>query len=153
MATSCRAAISVISGAYFLLAVAGPWAWANPVPLKDEPVPGWPKLQIELRYVAPIALRGYCLPVPMGTPVPDASIESCVRPDFWRGVCDVYIDVAHILNAELRAREVRRCRGHDQQDSNFLAEALRAWRESGENRYAEMLDFESVMFVWEPLTK
>jgi len=41
-----------------------------------------------------------------------------------------------------------RCRGHDRRDSNLLAEALRAWREHGENRLADMLDFESLMFVW-----
>jgi hypothetical protein len=76
-----------------------------------------------------------------------------VRPDFWRGVCDIFIDIQHILSAGLREREERRCRGYDHEDSNLLADALRAWREHGENRYADMLDFESVMFVWEPLTK
>jgi hypothetical protein len=153
MAPSCKAVLSVFFGSCLLVTMAGPLAWAYPVPLKDEPVPGWPGLQIETRYLAPIALRGYCLPVPMGTPIPDTSLESCVRPDFWRGVCDIYIDVAHILNAALREREERRCRGHDHEGSSFLAEALQAWRERGENRYADMLDFESVMFVWEPLTK
>jgi hypothetical protein len=153
MASSSKAGFWAFFGVYFLIAIAGSLAWAHPVPLKDEPVPGWPGLQIETRYLAPIALRGYCLPVPMGTPIPDTSLDSCVRPDFWRGVCDIYIDVARILNVELRSREEQRCRGFDHQDSNLLAEALQAWRERGENRYADMLDFESVMFVWEPLRK
>ena len=30
-------------------------------------------------------------------------------------------------------------------------EALRAWQEYGENRYADMLDFQSMLFVLEPL--
>lgn len=153
MTPSRKAWLAAIFVAYFLFAVAGSGASANPSPLKDEPVPGWPGLQIEARYVAQIALRGYCFSVPPGTPIPDTSLDSCVRPDFWRGVCDIFIDVAHILSAELRAREEKRCRGYDHRGSDFLAEALRAWRERGENRYADMLDFESVMFVWEPLAK
>jgi hypothetical protein len=153
MMTACKARRAAVFWAFFLIGIASPGAWANPVVLKDEPVPGWPGLQIETRYVAQIALRGYCFSVPLGVPIPDVALESCVRPDFWRGVCDIFIDVAHILNAELRAREEKRCRGYDHRDSDFLAEALRAWRERGENRYADMLDFESVMFVWEPLTK
>lgn len=121
--------------------------------LKDTPVPGWPRLQIETRYVARIAMRGYCLRVPAGTPIPETSFDSCVRPDFWRGVCDIYIDVQHIGTPSLREHEEKRCRGYDHRDSDLFAEALRVWLERGENRYADMLDFESMMFVSEPLTK
>lgn len=153
MAPYCRTRFAAIFAAFVLFATAGSGASANPVPLKDEPVPGWPDLQIETRYVAQIALRGYCFSVPLGAPIPDTALDSCVRPDFWRGVCDIFIDVAHILSAELRAREEKRCRGYDHRESDFLAEALRAWRERGENRYADMLDFDSVTFVWEPLAK
>ncbi len=153
MTSSCKSWLAAIFGAYLFCAMVGPRALAHPVALKDEPVTGWPRLQIETRYVARIAMRGYCFPVPAGTPIPDTSLDSCVRPDFWRGVCEIYIDVQHILSTELREREERRCRGYDHRDSNVLAEALRAWRERGENRYADMLDFESALFVWEPLTK
>lgn len=125
-------------------------ALAQPLPLKDDPVPGWPRLQIDTRYVARIAMRGYCLKVPHGTPIPEASLDSCARPDFWRGVCDIYIDVEHLGNVSVRGREEKRCRGYDHQGSNLLAEALRVWREHGENRYADMVDFEWMMFVIEP---
>jgi hypothetical protein len=118
--------------------------------LKDAPVPGWPRLRIETRYVARIAMRGYCLKVPAGTPIPETSLDSCARPDFWRGVCDVYIDVQHLGNPALREHEEKRCRGYDHPGSDLFAEALRVWRERGENRYADMLDFESMMFVIEP---
>lgn len=47
--------------------------------------------------------------------------------------------------AELREHEEKRCRGHDFRDDDLLADALRAWGEHGENRYADML-----MFVLEP---
>lgn len=137
-------------GAFLLILIFGSETLAHPLPLKDEPVPDWPKLQIETYYVARIAVRGYCLPVPSGTPIPDASIDSCARADFWRGICDIFIDVQHIGSAELRGHEEKRCRGYDYQDSGLLAEALRVWRERGENRYANMLDFESMMFVLEP---
>jgi len=140
-------------GAFLLILVLGSETLAHPLPLKDEPVPGWPKLQIETHYLARIAMRGYCLPVPSGTPIPDASIDSCARADFWRGICDIFIDVQYIRSAELREHEEKRCRGYDYQDSDLLAEALRAWHERGENRYADMLDFESMMFVSEPPTK
>lgn len=153
MTPACKTRLAAVFWAFFLMGIASPGAWANPVSLNDEPVPGWPALQIETRFVAQVALRGYCFQVPVGAPNPDISLDSCVRPDFWRGVCDIFIDVAHILSAELRGREEKRCRGYDHRGSDFLAEALRAWRERGENRYADMLDFESVMFVWEPLTK
>jgi len=135
-------------GALLLLSTFGPPALAQPLPLKDEPVPGWPELRIETRYVARIAMRGYCFPVPAGTPIPETALDSCARPDFWRGVCDIFIDVQHILSAQLREHEEKRCRGYDRRDSDLLAEALHAWREHGENRYADMLDFESLMFVW-----
>lgn len=118
--------------------------------LKDAPVPGWPRLQIQTHYVARLAMRGYCMKVPAGTPIPETSLDSCARPDFWRGVCDVYIDVQHVGNPSLREREEKRCRGYDHQGSDSFAEALRVWRERGENRYADMLDFESMMFVIEP---
>lgn len=96
-----------------------------------------------------IAMRGYCFPVRAGTPIPETSLDSCARPDFWRGVCDIFIDVQHILSAELHELEEKRCHGYDRQGSNLLSEALHAWRAHGENRYADMLDFESLMFVWE----
>src|SRR5512134_3871453 len=90
-------------------------------------------------------------PVAAGTPIPETSLDSCARPDFWRGVCDVFIDVQHAGNTGLREHEEKRCRGYDYRDSDALAGALRAWRDHGENRYADMLDFEAMMFVWEPL--
>ena len=139
--------------AFLLLLMLGPQALAQPLPLKDAPVPGWPVLQIETHYVARIAMRGYCLAVPAGTPIPETSFDSCARPDFWRGVCDIFIDVQYAGITELPGHEEKRCRGYDHQDSNLLAEALRVWRERGENRYADMLDFESMMFVLEPLAK
>jgi hypothetical protein len=126
---------------------------AQPLPLKDKPVPGWPKLQIETRYLARIAMRGYCLEVPAGKAIPKASFDSCARPDFWRGVCDIFIDIQYAGSADLREHEESRCRGYDYRDSDLLADALRAWREHGENRYAYMLDFESMMFVLEPSTR
>jgi hypothetical protein len=125
----------------------GSQAWAEPPVLKDMPVPGWPRLQIETHYVARIAMRGYCLRVPAGTPIPETSLDSCARPDFWRGVCDVYVDVQYLGNPSLREHEEKRCRGYDHQGSDQFAEALRVWREYGENRYAHMLDFEAMMFV------
>jgi hypothetical protein len=128
----------------------GSQALAQPLPLKDEPVPGWPRLQIETRYVARIAMRGYCLKVPHGMPIPEASLDSCARPDFWRGVCDIYIDEQYLGNPSLRVHEEKRCRGYDHQGSDLFAEALRVWRERGENRYADMVDFEWMMFVIEP---
>jgi hypothetical protein len=118
--------------------------------LKAAPVPGWPRLRIETRYVARIALRGYCVKVLAGTPIPETSLDTCVRPDFWRGVCDIYIDAQHRGNRSLREHEEKRCRGYDHQGSDSFAEALRVWHERGENRYADMLDFESMMFVIEP---
>ena len=135
-------------GAFLLILTFGRQILAHPLLPKDEPVPGWPKLQIETHYVARIAMRGYCFPVPAGTPIPETSLDSCARPDFWRGVCDIYIDVQFAGSAELREHEERRCRGYDHQGEDLLAEALRAWRERGENRYADMLDFESMMFVF-----
>lgn len=143
------ARLTAFFGAFLLLSAFDPRALAHPVPLKDEPVPGWPKLHIQTHYVARIAMRGYCFPVPAGTPIPDTSLDSCARPDFWREVCDIFIDVESLRHAELRVHEENRCRGYDHQDDDFLAEALRAWREHGENRYADMLDFESLMFVSE----
>ena len=131
----------------------GSQTWAEPPALKDMPVPGWPRLQIETRYVARIALRGYCLKVPPGTPIPETALDSCARPDFWRGVCDIYIDVQYAGDPSVREREERRCRGYDHQGSDLFAEVLRVWRERGENRYADMVDFESMMFVLEPSTK
>lgn len=142
----------ILIGAFLAGLTCGPHVTAQPLPLKDAPVPGWPGLQIETHYVARIAMRGICLPVPAGTPIPETTINSCARPDFWRGVCDIYIDVDYITNAELYEHEMKRCRGYDHRDSDSLAEALRVWHERGENRYADMLDFESVMFVWDPVT-
>jgi hypothetical protein len=128
----------------------GSQALAEPVPLRDTPVPGWPSLQIQTYYVARIAMRGYCLKVPAGAPIPETSLDSCARPDFWRGVCDIYMDVQHLGNALLHEQEEKRCRGYDHQGSDLFAEALRVWRERGENRYADMVDFEWLMFVIEP---
>ena len=122
----------------------------GPLALRNAPIPGWPRLQVETHYVARIAMRGYCLKVPAGAPIPETSLDSCARPDFWRGVCEVYIDVQHLENAALRQHEEKRCRGYDHEGSDSFAEALRVWREQGENRYADMLDFESMMFVLEP---
>lgn len=130
-----------------------PHAFAEPPSLKDEPIPGWPKLQIETRYVARLAMRGYCHSVPAGTPIPDTSLDSCARPDFWRGICDIFIDIRFISVPAVREREEKRCRGYDYRDSDMFAEALRVWRERGENRYADMLDFEAMMFVIEPPAK
>lgn len=138
-------------GALLFVSMSGAQSLAHPLPLKDEPVPGWPELQVETHYVAAIALRGFCLPAPAGTPIPQTPLDSCVRPDFWRGVCSIFIDVRFIGNAELRAHAEKRCRGHDLREEDFLAEALRAWREHGENRHADMLDFASLMFVLEPV--
>jgi hypothetical protein len=138
-----------VAAVWLGLALGSP-ALAGPPPLKDTPVAGWPRLQVEMRYVARIALRGYCLKVPAGAPIPETSLDSCARPDFWRGVCDVYIDVQHLGKLSLREHEEKRCRGYDLQGSDLFAEALRAWREHGENRYADMLDFEAMMFVIEP---
>jgi hypothetical protein len=136
-------------GILLLVLAVSPQGLAHGLALNDEPIPGWPGLRIETRYVARIALRGYCFPVRAGTPIPETSFDSCARPDFWRGVCDIFIDVQRILSTELRDYEERRCRGYDREGSDAFAEALRAWREQGENRYADMLDFESLMFVWE----
>src|SRR6185503_18651434 len=95
-----------------LLPVLGaPLAFAQPLPLKDEPVPGWPRLQVEARYVARLAMRGYCLKVPAGTPIPETSFDSCARPDFWRGVCYIFMDVQRVADSTLREREEKRCRG------------------------------------------
>jgi hypothetical protein len=134
-----------------IILASGSRTLADPLPLKEGPVPGWPKLQVEAHYVARVALRGFCFPAPAGTPIPDVALESCVRPDFWRGVCSIFIDVRYIGNAELRAHAEKRCRGYDLREENSLAEALRAWREHGENRYADMLDFASLMFVLGPV--
>ena len=130
--------------------ILGPQALAQQLPLKEAPIPGWPKLQIETRYVARLAMRGYCLKVPAGAPIPETSLDSCARPDFWRGVCDIYIDIQHLDNVLMREHEENRCRGHDHVDSDLFAEALRVWRERGENRYADMVEFEWMMFVIEP---
>ena len=130
----------------FLLAL-GPQALAQTALLKDAPVPGWPRLQIQTHYVARIAMRGNCFPVPAGSPIPETSFNSCARPDFWRGVCDIFIDIRHVSSAALHEHEVKRCRGHDFRNSNQFAEALRAWREWGENRFANMLDFRVMMMI------
>jgi hypothetical protein len=139
--------------AFMLMAAADPQVLAQQPPLKDVPVPGWPRLHIETHYVARIAMRGYCLKVPAGAPIPETALDSCARPDFWRGVCDIYIDVEYTGSAGLLGREEKRCRGYDHQGSDQFAEALRVWREYGENRYAHMLDFEAMMFVIEPAGK
>ena len=136
-------------GAFLFMSAFGVQVQAEPFPLKDQPVPGWPRLHIETHYVARIALRGQCIPTPLGTPIPDTSLESCARPDFWRGVCDIFIDVQSLRRAALFEHEEKRCRGYDYHDDDRLAEALRAWREHGENRHADMLDFESMMFISE----
>ena len=135
-------------GAFLALALSR--AVAEPLALKDAPVPGWPDLQIRTHYVARIAMRGICLPVPAGMPIPETTLNSCARPDFWRGVCDIYIDVHFVSSGALYKHEVKRCRGYDDRHSEAFAEAWRAWRERGENRYADMLDFESMMFVSDP---
>lgn len=139
-------------GTLLLILTFGSRASAHPLPLSDAPVPGWPKLQIQTHYVARLALRGLCFPVSAGTPVPETPLDSCARPDFWRGVCDIFIDIQHLGIAGLREHEEKRCRGYDYRDGDAFAEALRAWLEHGENRYADMLDFEAMMFVSEPLT-
>jgi hypothetical protein len=136
--------------AFLLILTPGLPARAQPVPLKDAPVPGWPPLRIEAHYVPRIAMRGYCLPVPAGTPIPEAPFDSCVRPDFWNGICHLFLNAHYAGVAQLRAHEERRCRGYDRLGSNFLAEALRIWRERGENRHADMIDFESLLFILEP---
>lgn len=141
------------AAAIFLGLALGSQAWAEAPALKDTPVPGWPRLQIEMHYVARIAMRGYCLKVTPGTPIPETALESCARPDFWRGVCDIYVDVQYVGDSSVREHEERRCRGYDHQGSDLFAEALRVWRERGENRYANMLDFEWMMFVIEPQGK
>jgi hypothetical protein len=138
------------TAAVWLGLVLGSHALAQPLPLKDSPVPGWPRLQVETHYVTRLAMRGYCLKVPHGTPIPQTTLDSCARPDFWREVCDIYIDVQYIGNLSLHEREEKRCRGYDHQGSDMLAEALQVWRERGENRYADMVDFEWMMFVIEP---
>lgn len=139
--------------ALLIVLASGSRTLANPLPLKQEPIPGWPDLQIETHYVARIAMRGYCFPMPAGKPVPETSLDSCARPDFWRGVCDIFIDVRSARRAELREHEEKRCRGHDHLNDDRLADAWRAYRERGENRYASMLDFASMMYVQEPLTE
>lgn len=131
------------------------WSFAAPAgaqlrPLKDAPVPGWPALQVETHYVARIAMRGYCLPVPAGMPIPDSALNGCARPDFWRGVCDIYIDARHADSRELLAHQEKRCAGHDYRDSDALAEAWRAWRAHGENRYADRLEFDAMKFLFDP---
>jgi hypothetical protein len=123
---------------------------AQAQPLKDAPVKGWPRLQVQTHYVARIAMRGNCFPVPAGKPIPESSLNSCARPDFWRGVCDIYIDVRYLQSAGLREHEEKRCRGYDYRDSDLFAEALRAWRERGENRFANVLDFRVMMLIWDP---
>jgi hypothetical protein len=137
-------------GALVLLLACGQQAVAGPPALKDAPVPGWPELKIETHYVARIAMRGYCLPVPAGTPIPESPLDSCARPDFWRRVCDIFIDEQHMAAAELLAHEQKRCRGYDYRDSDAYARAWRAWREHGENRYADRLDFEAMRFLFGP---
>jgi hypothetical protein len=139
-----------LGGLVLLLALGQ--AVAQAPSLKGAPVPGWPALRIETHYVVRIAMRGYCLPVPAGTPIPDSSLNSCARPDFWRGVCDIFIDVQHIDATELLAHEQKRCRGHDYRDSDTFARAWRAWRAHGENRYADRLDFDAMKFLFGPAT-
>lgn len=143
---------STLFAALVLFLASGQAALAQPLPLKDAPVPGWPELRIETHYVARIAMRGYCLPVPAGTPIPDSPIHSCARPDFWRGACDVFIDEQHIDATELLEHEQKRCRGYDYRDSDTFAQAWRAWRAHGENRYADRLEFEAMRFLFGPPT-
>jgi hypothetical protein len=126
---------------------------AQPPRLKDAPVAGWPELRIETHYVVRIAMRGYCLPVPAGTPIPESSLDSCARPDFWRGVCDIFIDARYAESRELLAHEEKRCRGHDYHDSDAFARAWRAWRARGENRYADRLEFDAMRFLFGPPEK
>jgi len=121
---------------------------ADPLPLKESPVRGWPALQIETHYVPRIVMRGRCLAAPAGKPIPETDLNSCARPDFWRGVCDIYIDVSHVGNAALQRYEQQRCRGHDRRNNTDFAEALRAWRAHGENRYADMVEFAALMYAW-----
>jgi hypothetical protein len=102
---------------------------------------------MQTHYVSRIAMRGNCFPVPAGKPIPETPLNSCVRPDFWRGVCDIYIDVQHVRSAGLRENEEKRCRGYDYRGSNEFAEALWAWNEWGENRFANMLDFRVMMMI------
>lgn len=132
-----------------LLLAPGPQALGQTALLKDAPVPHWPRLQIQTHYVSRIAMRGNCFPVPAGRPIPETPFNSCARPDFWRGVCDIFIDVRHVSSAALHEHEVKRCRGHDFRDSDQFAEALRAWREWGENRFANLLDFRVMMMIGE----
>ena len=139
-------------GALVLMLVSGHHALAQTPRLKDAPVPGWPELKIETHYVVRIAMRGYCLPVPAGTPIPDSSLNSCARPDFWRRVCDIFIDVQHIDAKELLAHEQKRCRGYDYRDSDTFAQAWQSWRTHGENRYSDRLDFDSMKFLFGPPT-
>ena len=136
-----------MSGAFLVVLAFGPQAVAQTAQLKDAPVPGWPRLQIQTHYVSRIAMRGNCFPVPAGMPIPETPFNSCARPDFWRGICDIFIDVHHVSSAALHQHEVKRCRGHDYRTSNQLAEALLAWREWGENRFANMLDFRVMMMI------
>jgi hypothetical protein len=130
-----------------------PHAAAQLPSLKDAPVPGWPPLRIETHPIARIAMRGYCLPVPAGTPIPESPLNSCARPDFWRGVCDIYIDARYAGSKELLAHEERRCRGHDYRGSDAFAQAWRAWKAQGENRYADRLEFDAMKFLFEPPAK
>ena len=146
-----RRAVLIAALAAFLPAGGG--ALAQPEPLKDAPVPGWPALHVQTHYVARIAMRGSCLPVPPGKPIPDTRLNGCARPDFWRAVCDVYIDIDHVMSQDVYEHQVKRCRGYDYRNSDAFAEAWRVWRERGENRYADMLDFESIMFVWDPVPR
>ena len=125
-------------------------AAAQPPSLKGAPVPDWPELRIETHYVARIAMRGYCQPVPAGTPIPESSLNGCARPDFWRGVCDIFIDARYAGSKDLLAHEEKRCRGHDYLDSDAFAEAWRAWRTHGENRYADRLEFDAMRFLFGP---
>lgn len=153
MSQLSRRVRSPFGGALFCCAIALPApGWAEQVAeLKAAPVPGWPELKVEVHYVARIVMRGRCFPVPPGTPIPQTTTDSCARPDFWRGVCDVFIDQERAGRSRLLAHETRRCQGHDPVGGDQFARALRAWREHGENRYADMLDFQSMMFVLEPL--
>lgn len=144
---------AALIGALIAFSQAGGTALAQSPALKDVPVPGWPALQIQTHYVARIAMRGSCFPVPAGQPIPDTRRNGCARPDFWRGVCDIYIDIDYVMSGDVYEYQVKRCRGHDDRGSDAFAQAWRVWRERGENRYADMLDFESIMFIWDPVTR
>lgn len=138
---------ALLAGA--LLAGAAP-ALAGQPRLKP-PVAGWPALEVETHYVPRIAMRGACFPPPPGRPIPETTENGCARPDFWRGVCDIYIDVRHVRDAVLHEHLLQRCRGRDPIGSTEFADALRAWRELGQNRYGYHLDFDSMLFVTSPL--